>query len=50
MFHVLILIMTSQIWKIMEWLKMQKLEYLENRTYFFHKTKKFLTYASDDTF
>ena len=28
--HVLILIMVSQIWKIMGWLKIQKLEYLEN--------------------
>ena len=28
----------------------QKLEYLENGTYFFYKTKKILTCASDDTF
>ena len=28
--HVLTLIMTSQIWQIVEWLKVQKLEYLEN--------------------
>ena len=30
--HVLILIVTSLIWEIMEWLKIQKLEYLENGT------------------
>ena len=30
--HVLILIMTSQIWYLMRWLKIQKLEYLENGT------------------
>ena len=34
----------------MGWLKMQKLEYLENGTSFFHEIKKFLTCASDDTF
>ena len=50
MSDVLILIMTSEIWKIMGWLKIQKLEYLENGTQLFYKTKKFLTCASDDTF
>ena len=30
--HVLILTMTSQIWEIMGWLKIQKLEYLGNET------------------
>ena len=42
--------MTSQICSIMEWLKIQKLEYLENETCFFYKIKKFLTCALDDTF
>ena len=32
----------------MGWLKIQKLEYLENRTELFHEIKKYLT--SDDTF
>ena len=32
LFHVLILIMTSQIWKTMGWLNIQILKYLENRT------------------
>ena len=31
------------------WVKIQKVEYLENRTYFFCKLKKFLNCASDDT-
>ena len=39
-----------QIWKIMRWFKIQKLECLENGTQLFCKIKKFLTYASDDTF
>ena len=33
----------------MEWLKIQKLKYLENRT-FFYEIKKFLTCASDNAF
>ena len=33
----------------MGWLKIQKLEYLENGT-IFYEIKKFLTCASDDTF
>ena len=45
--HVLILIMTTE---IMGWLKIQKLEYLENRTYLFYEIKRFLTCVSDDTF
>ena len=32
------------------WLKIQKLEYLGNRTQHFHEIKKFLTCASDDIF
>ena len=39
--------MTSQIWQIIGWLKIQKLEYLENGTQFFYEIKKFLTCASD---
>ena len=38
------------IWKIMGWLKIQKLEYLKSGTYFFYEIKKFLTCVSDDTF
>ena len=34
----------------MGWLKIQKLEYLENGTLFFYEIKKFLICASDDTF
>ena len=34
----------------MEWLKIQKLEYLENGTEFCYEIKKFLICASDDTF
>ena len=34
----------------MGWLKTQKLEYLENGTWLFYETKKFLTCASDGTF
>ena len=30
--------------------KIQKLAYLEKRTQFFYEIKKFLIYASDDTF
>ena len=45
--HVLILIVTSQIWSIMGWLKIQKLEYLENGTLFFCEIKKFLISVSD---
>ena len=41
--------MTSPIWLIMEWLKIQKLEYLENGTKIFYEIKKFLTRASDDS-
>ena len=44
----LILIMTSQIWQIIAWLKTQKHEYLENITFLWNK--KFLTCISDDTF
>ena len=50
LYHVLILIMTSQIWQIMGSLRIQKLEYLENRTYLFYETKKFLACASDGTY
>ena len=50
MFCVLILLMTSQIWSIMGWLKIQKLEYLENGKQLFYKIKKFLTFASDEHF
>ena len=32
----------------MGWLKIQKLEYLENGTLHFQKIKKFLTCATDD--
>ena len=35
---------------VMRWLKIQKPEYLENGTSLFHKIKKFLTCAPDDTF
>ena len=34
----------------MGWLKIQKLDYLGNRTWFIYEIKKFLTCASDDTF
>ena len=34
----------------MRWLKIQKLEHLENGTKLFYETKKILTCASDDTF
>ena len=34
----------------MGWLKIQKLHYLENGTYFFYKTKKFFTGVSGVTF
>ena len=34
----------------MEWLKIQKLEYLENGTQFFYEIKKFLICALDGTF
>ena len=43
MILILILIMTSQIWQIMGWFEIQKLEYLENGTKRFYKIKKFLT-------
>ena len=46
--HVLVPITTSQIWQITGWLKIQKLESLENGTYFFYEIKKFFTCASDD--
>ena len=36
-----------QIWQIIGWLKIQKLEYVENGAYLFYETKKFLTCASD---
>ena len=32
------------------WLNIQKLEYLENGTYIFYETEKFLIYSSDDIF
>ena len=48
--HVLILMVTSQIGWIVGWLKIQKLEYLENETQFFYEIKKFLLCASDCTF
>ena len=48
--YVLILIMTSQIWQIMGWLKIQKLNYLENGMELFYEIKKFLTCASYYTF
>ena len=35
---------------IVGWFKMQKLEYLENGTQLFYKTKKFLSCSSDGTF
>ena len=34
----------------MGWLKIQTIEYLENGTQHFYEIRKFLTYASDDTF
>ena len=34
----------------MGWLKIQKLDYLENEIQFFSEIKKFLTCAADDTF
>ena len=48
--HVLILIMTSQIWSVMGWVKIQKSEFLENGSHFFFEIKELLTSASDDTF
>ena len=39
--HVLILIIMSHIWSIMGWLKIQELEYLENRTLIFYEIRKF---------
>ena len=42
--------MTSLIWEIMGWLKIQKLDYLENRTLFFYEIKRFLISALDGTF
>ena len=47
--HVLIL-MTLQIWYILSWFKIQEREYLENGTWLFYEIKKFLNYASIDTF
>ena len=41
---------TLQIWKMMGWLKIQKLKYFENGTLLFFEIKKSLTCASDDTF
>ena len=48
--HVPIVTMTSQICLIMGWLKIQKLEYIENGAYFFYEIKKFLTCTSDGIF
>ena len=42
-----LILMASQIWQTMGWLKIQKLEYLENGTYLFYEIKKFLTCVSD---
>ena len=35
----LILVMTSQLSKLLEWFETQKIEYLKNRTRFFHEIK-----------
>ena len=47
---VLILIMTSQIWYFMGWLKYKDLNILKTEHIFFNEIKTFLTCASDDTF
>ena len=46
----LIVIMTSEIWLIMGWLKIQEHEYLGNRTKLFYEIKDILTCSSDGTF
>ena len=36
--------------QIMEWLKIQKPEYFEQKTQFFYEIEKFLSFVSDDKF
>ena len=47
--HVLIIIMASQLSKLIQWLKIWKTEYLKNETWLFHEVKSFLNWGSKTT-